>query len=142
MISYDYTATDQLPLTSGIYGFMIDGVVIYIGQAKNIRKRVKQHLDWKCDLRSILCDISAGERQINDASLLAIIKAVLFGEHKEELEIVVFAEAPLNELNQLEYDYITAYQPELNYAGVKMAYRPVEGRGPLSMKGEKHYEVQ
>ena len=105
---------------SGIYALIFEDKVIYVGQSKNIRKRLSAHYYIESKMRQC-----TKERYPNEDSRLNMVAFCNFvKEHMEEIEFIVLP-AEIKQLNELEEHYINKHKPRFNYAGVVSKYNPV-----------------
>lgn len=133
-----FSVVKELPTRSGIYGFRAVGHSrgtdrsIYVGQAQNMRKRVRNHF-------------SACKRKSHGNPILQRI-VDKYGAH--QLEIILFEECPVAELDEREQnwiDYFNDIHPGMLINTLRKVDSPRRGVKPsnesklktsLSMKGK------
>ena len=109
-----------IPHTSGIYGFVYNNEIIYIGQAYDIRTRIGEHLNPNA-FDTILKKLIKEEGNTNRSKQLAFYNFIR--EYKEQgLGVVILRECVKEELNKYEEKYITQFKPKFNYKGVIVPY--------------------
>lgn len=90
----------ELPLLSGIY-FVLDGVdILYVGKAKNLRRR------WQSNSHHRYAAIAHLQRIIDDSKLGEPIK-------------IAWVECPEEYLSQLEREMIKQFNPRFNSKPVR-----------------------
>ncbi|MGB8467706.1 MAG: GIY-YIG nuclease family protein [Candidatus Babeliales bacterium] len=99
MQSTNKPSLDHLPQKAGIYVFKdAAGLVLYIGKAKSIKKRVqsyfhKQGKDWKIDaLLTELCTIECIQTNNEEEALL--LEAQLIQQHKPKFNVLLVSGQP------------------------------------------------
>lgn len=123
---YDFNKDADINLfkkKSGIYGLIHQGYnkeeVIYVGQSKNIARRLKEHRNAKCQLEKTIDAYIKEKGQINRSKQMALYRFLEC--NKEDVMFVVLKET--EELDKWEEHYITLFQPRYNLAGVDIPYR-------------------
>lgn len=94
---------------SGIYAFVHNNEVIYVGQSINVRRRLSSHHCTGTKLRE-------GKNPCFYKFLQNHMSEVFF--------LVVPADR--EQLNQLEEKYINKYKPKFNWSGVHTKYKPLQ----------------
>lgn len=103
---------------SGVYAFIYDNEVIYVGQSKNIKNRIQAH-NRETAFDSTLKKIIQEEGSCNRCKALAMYD--FFRKHREEINFIVLKET--EELDRYEEHYIKLFLPKYNYKGVNVPYK-------------------
>lgn len=106
---------------SGIYAFLFEDNVIYVGQSKNMRERLLKHHSINGNINKVNKD---RERYPVDSQLNTLAFYNFLKEHIQEIEFIALP-VEIDKLNEVEEHYINKYKPRFNYAGVVAEYKPV-----------------
>lgn len=108
---------------SGIYSLSFGGKIFYIGQSKDMRSRVNQHLNWRGRIR---------ERQRkgiwNRAQQLELERYEFIRDNYNDIEVQVLEYCPYGRLNEREQKWIEFYKPKYNWEGVYIPYKIYDKR--------------
>ena len=106
---------------SGIYAFLYEDNVIYIGQSKNVRSRLLGHHGINSNINKVNKERAKYpvDSQLNTLEFYNFLR-----DHMQEIEFIALP-ADIEKLNELEEHYINKYKPRFNYAGVVGEYKPV-----------------
>lgn len=106
---------------SGIYAFLYMDNVIYVGQSKDMRKRLLGHHGINSNINKLNKERAKFpvDSQLNTLEFYNFLK-----EHIEEIEFIALP-VKIEQLNEAEEYYINKYKPRFNYAGVVGDYKPV-----------------
>lgn len=123
---YDFNKDEDVNLfrdKSGIYGLIHQTYgkeeVVYVGQSKNIARRLKEHRNAKRQLEKTIDAYIKETGKINRSKQMALYRFLEC--NKENVMFVVFKES--DELDKWEKHYITLFQPRYNLAGVDIPYK-------------------
>lgn len=109
-------ASSILPRETGIYAILVDNLVLYVGQSKNIRERALAHI---YAIQESITKITLGENPGKKYKVLA--EAILLGYN---LEIVTITNCEPEQLCDLEMEYINEFGAPLNTFRPKKHYIP------------------
>ena len=102
---------------SGIYCLTFGDEVIYVGQSKNMRERVNQHLNYEGQIRERL---RSGVR--TQAQKLELQRYQFIKENFDGIKVGVLERCSLGKLDECEKYWIRKYRPRFNYEGVRCVY--------------------
>ena len=103
---------------SGIYALIYDNQVIYVGQSINVRRRLLSHHGFKNKIKQY-------QDATNDGGKQKLEFYKFLQEHEKDISFLVLV-ADREQLNELEEQYITKYQPKYNWSGVVVKYAPLK----------------
>lgn len=107
--------------TSGIYALMgPDGEIIYIGQSKNIFKRLRAHNNPH-QIQNTLRQIAEENGNVHRDKQLALY--MFIDNNKDEIGVKILEFCEVAELNEAEKYYIEQYKPRFNYEGVNIPFK-------------------
>jgi len=130
--------TEQLPSLPGVYLFKHDNVLLYVGKAKNLKKRVssyftKQKTDWK--IQALVQEHTHIEHIVTHSETDALLlEAQLIREHKPKFNVLLKSgqpfvyflfthdTPPLFELARNKIKKGTYFGPFLHKSKVRSAY--------------------
>ena len=118
---YNFMSDEDINLfnkKSGIYGLIHNDKVVYVGQSKNIRQRLKAHREAEYQFNKQLEKYMEENGRINRSKQMKLYKFLTY--HKNEVMFVIFKET--EELNKWEEHYITLFKPQYNLKGVDIPY--------------------
>lgn len=102
----------------GVYALVYGDQIIYIGQSKDLGKRLKEHRQENA-FQKTLEKIIKEQGRVNRCKALAMYDFI--NKHREEIYFIILVET--QELDKYEEQYITLYQPKYNYKGVDIPYK-------------------
>jgi excinuclease UvrABC nuclease subunit len=103
---------------SGIYAFIHNNQVIYVGQSINIRRRLLSHHGFKNKIKTY-------QDATNDSGKLKYEFYKFLQENENDIYFLVVT-ADREQLNELEEQYIIKHQPKYNWSGVTTKYAPLK----------------
>lgn len=103
--------------------------VIYVGQSKKVGKRLSSHSHPETKIKEIINKIQIEWGKVNRTKQLALY--LFIQNHIDEIYFEV-VECSIEELDRLEEEIITEYQPRYNYAGVDIPYKGEINNGMVS----------
>ena len=106
----------------GIYALTFYDKIIYVGQSKDIEKRVKQHLNWKARINEILKKKNQ-QGLFTFGQIIAYQRYSFIAEHEGEIDYVILQECEPEFLDANEKYWINKYKPKFNYDGVYDEYK-------------------
>ena len=110
---------------SGVYAFIYNNEVIYVGQSKNVGDRIKHHYSTDVCIRKIEKEMLKDTKGIyREAREFRINFYKFLKENINDINFIVLP-VEIGKLNQEEELYINKYKPKYNWAGVKDKYTPV-----------------
>ena len=122
---YDFNDDKDINLfkgKSGIYALVHISYnkeeIVYVGQSKDIARRLKQHRNAKTQLEKIITEYIKENGKCNRAKQMALYRFI--DCNKDDIQFAILKET--EELNKWEEHYITTYKPRYNYKGVDVPY--------------------
>ena len=127
LIIYPNDETYRYNGKSGIYAIFYGKEIIYIGQAKDVGKRLDQHFNTNAAIRSLLAEQEVvGFNTPKDAYYYRTLSMYCFiTAHFDEIGIAMLHDCPIGDLNEWEESFIKEYKPRFNYGGVDAPFRPI-----------------
>ena len=106
---------------SGIYGIVYDQDIIYVGQSKNIARRLKEHRKEN-KLNDVISQIIREQWKCNRYKQLALYRFI--ENNRDDIFFVVLEQT--ENLDDREEYYISTIKPKFNYKGVDVPYKKPE----------------
>lgn len=106
---------------SGIYGIVYDQDIIYVGQSKNIARRLKEHRKEN-KLNDIISQIIREQWKCNRYKQLALYRFI--ENNRDDIFFVVLEQT--ENLDEREEYYISTIKPKFNYKGIDVPYKKPE----------------
>ena len=112
----------QFYTTSGIYAICYEEKIIYIGQSRQIGKRIASHMSKTKLERTIKLQQRTIEegRPINYQYAITLYQFIK--ENRKDIKFCILKECSQQFLNSEEEKFIKLYTPKFNYAGIKIPF--------------------
>lgn len=105
---------------SGIYGLYFNNKCFYVGQSKDLQKRLREHSRWAHNLERL----ELNKEYRNPISYQKTKEMYEFiGKNYNQIKFKILTLCSFEELNHYEEMYISLYNPEYNYQGVNVEYK-------------------
>lgn len=103
---------------SGIYALIYNDEVIYVGQSRNIKKRLGAHHCYETNIKRAMKNYEKDNREsyLNEKARYEFIR-----DHMKEIVFLVLP-VETDKLDEVEEVYIDKYKPRFNWHGVRTAY--------------------
>ena len=106
---------------SGIYGIVYDQDIIYVGQSKNIGRRLREH-GKENKLNDVISQIIQEQWKCNRYKQLTLYRFI--ENNRDDIFFVVLEQT--ENLDEREEYYISTIKPRFNYKGIDVPYKKPE----------------
>ena len=111
---------------SGIYGIVYDQDIIYVGQSKNIGRRLREH-GKENKLNDVISQIIQEQWKCNRYKQLALYRFI--ENNRDDIFFVVLEQT--ENLDEREEYYISTIKPRFNYKGIDVPYKKPEPKNSV-----------